>query len=216
MRVWTANRPETAFYLLTLTLSWGYWLTLLAKGLRVAPDSIAHFPGLLGPMLAAIVVTAVTGGRKALRELFARMVWLGPRWISKLMLALSPLVLGAVALTILPLLGKPLPAVGAFAQVPGMPDGWPLAWVLAAVIVVNGFGEETGWRGFLTERLLRTQGKLGELHHLSRRLFFPDTKRWIRLREYKAMRVRLAESGVRTISRPRSYVVDSSSRGQDV
>jgi membrane protease YdiL (CAAX protease family) len=148
-----------SFYLLTLTLSWGYWLTLLAKGLRVAPDSIAHFPGLLGPMLAAIAVTAVIGGRKALRELFARMVWLGPRWISKLMLALSPLVLGAVALTILPLLGKPLPAVGAFAQVPGMPDGWPLAWVLAAVIVVNGFGEETGWRGFLTERLLRTQGR---------------------------------------------------------
>lgn len=75
------------------------------------------------------------------------------------MLALSPLALGAVALTLVPLLGKPLPSVGAFAQVPGMPEGWPLAGVLAAVIVVNGFGEETGWRGFLTERLLVTQGR---------------------------------------------------------
>jgi membrane protease YdiL (CAAX protease family) len=110
-------------------------------------------------MLAAIAVTAVIGGRKALRELFARMVWLGPRWISKLMLALSPLALGAVALTILPLVGKPLPSADAFAHVPGMPEGWPLAGVLAAVIVVNGFGEETGWRGFLTERLLLTQGR---------------------------------------------------------
>ena len=32
--------------------------------------------------------------------------------------------------------------------------------MVAAVIVVNGFGEETGWRGFLTERLLRTQGRV--------------------------------------------------------
>jgi hypothetical protein len=35
MRAWMANRPAMSFYLLTLTLSWGYWLMLLAKGLRV-------------------------------------------------------------------------------------------------------------------------------------------------------------------------------------
>jgi len=27
MRTWITNRPATSFYLLTLTLSWGYWLT---------------------------------------------------------------------------------------------------------------------------------------------------------------------------------------------
>jgi uncharacterized protein len=31
---------------------------------------------------------------------------------------------------------------------------------VAALVVVNGLGEEPGWRGFLTERLLPTQGRL--------------------------------------------------------
>lgn len=160
MKTWVAKRPAVAFYVLTLALSWGYWLTLLGSGLRVGPGSVAHFPGLLGPMLAAVVVTAVVGGRAGLHELGMRMVRLGPRWPLKLLLALSPLALGALACAVLWLMGKPLPGLGAFVQVPGMPEHWPWLAVLAAVVVVNGFGEETGWRGFLTEHLLLTQGRL--------------------------------------------------------
>jgi uncharacterized protein len=160
MRTWIAKRPAVSFYVLTLALSWGYWLTLLAQGRRVGPGSgVTHFPGLLGPMLAAMAVTAVIGGRKALHELFGRMFRMGPHWPSKLMLALSPLVLGAVAFTAMQLLGKPLPSPDAFAHFPGLPEHWPLAGVVAAVVVVNGFGEETGWRGFLTERLLTAHGR---------------------------------------------------------
>ena len=107
MRTWIAERPAVSFYLLTLTLSWGYWLALLAQGRRVGPGGEAtHFPGLLGPMLAAMAVTAVIGGRKALRELLVRMFRLGPRWRSKLMLALSPLALGALAFAAMQLLGQ--------------------------------------------------------------------------------------------------------------
>jgi uncharacterized protein len=160
MRAWISKRPAMSFYMLTLALSWGYWLTLLALGRRVAPGSgVTHFPGLLGPMLAAMAVTALIGGRKAVRELFGRMFGLGPRWLSNLMLALSPLTLGALAFAAMPLLGRPLPPADAFAHFPGLPDHWPLAGVVAAVIVVNGFGEETGWRGFLNERLLLRHGR---------------------------------------------------------
>lgn len=161
MQTWIARRPVLSFYLLTLTLSWGYWLALLAQGRRVGPgSSVTHFPGLLGPMLAAIVVTAAIGGRKALCELCRRMFWLGPGWLSKLMLALSPLALGAAAFAAMDIVGKPLPRADAFALFPGLPAGWPLAAVVAVVVVVNGFGEETGWRGFLSEHLMRTQGRV--------------------------------------------------------
>ena len=161
MRTWIAKWPALSFYVLTLALSWGYWLTLLAQGRRVAPGSVVtHFPGLLGPMLAAMAVTAVIGGRPALHELFGRMFQLGPHWPSKLMLALAPLALGAVAFAAMQLMGKPLPSADAFAHFPGLPEHWPLAGVVAAVILVNGFGEETGWRGFLTERLLPAHGRL--------------------------------------------------------
>jgi membrane protease YdiL (CAAX protease family) len=70
------------------------------------------------------------------------------------------LVLGAAAFAAIRFLGKPLPSADAFAHFPGLPQDWPLAAVVVAVVVVNGFGEETGWRGFLTERLLPTQGRL--------------------------------------------------------
>ena len=160
VRAWIAKWPAVSFYVLTLTLSWGYWLTLLAQGRRVVPGSVVtHFPGLMGPLLAAMAVTAAIGGRKALHELFGRMFQLGPRWPSKLMLALTPLALGAGAFAAMQLLGKPLPSADAFAHYPGLPEHWPLAGVVAAVILVNGFGEEAGWRGFLTERLLLTHGR---------------------------------------------------------
>jgi uncharacterized protein len=159
IKAWITQRPALSFYLLTLTLSWGYWFTLLAQGQRVKPGSaVTHFPGLLGPMLAAMVVTAVVGGRKALHELFGRMFRLGPHGAFKLMLALSPLALGAVAWVAILLLGKTPPSAAALAHFPGLPEHWPLAGVAAALILVNGVGEETGWRGFLTERLLPKNG----------------------------------------------------------
>jgi uncharacterized protein len=155
MRAWVTKRPAVSFYMLTLTLSWGYWLALLALGLRVEPgSSVSHFPGLLGPMLAAMAITTVIGGHKALQELFKRMFRLGRPWTTKLLLALAPLALGMVAFIAIVLLGKPLPSPSAFAHFPGLPGHWPLAGVVVAVILVNGFGEETGWRGFLTEHLL--------------------------------------------------------------
>ena len=150
-----------SFYVLALILSWGYWLTLLAQGRRVVPGgAVTHFPGLLGPMLAAMAVTAVVGGRKALHELFRRMFRLGPHGFSNLMWAASPLALGAVAIATMRILGKPMPSLATFAYFPGLPHDWPLAGVVATVLLVNGFGEETGWRGFLTERLLPQYGRL--------------------------------------------------------
>lgn len=160
MRTWATARPAPSFYVLTLTLFWGYWFTLLALGERVKTGSaVTHFPGLLGPMRAAMAVTAGIGGRTALQGLFGRMIHLGPRWRSRLMLALSPMALGAVALAAMRLLGKPLPSPSAFAHFPGLPERWPLAGIVVAVILINGFGEETGWRGFLTERLLPKHGR---------------------------------------------------------
>jgi uncharacterized protein len=152
-----ASRSAVSFYLITIMLSWGYWLTMLAKGLRVEPGSVAHFPGLLGPMLAALIVTALLGGRKGLRALFSRMFWLGPNWVFKLLLSLSPLVGGALACLLMFVMGQAIPPLEAFITVPGLPLNWPLA--LLAVILVNGFGEETGWRGFLTEHLLTNYGR---------------------------------------------------------
>jgi len=160
IRAWIAEWPSVSYYAITLTLSWGYWFTLLAQGGRVEPSSlITHFPGLLGPMVAAMVVTVVVGGRKALRDLLGRMCQMVPHVLSNLMWAVSPLVLGVAVFTTMQILGKPIPSIENFAHFPGLPQQWPLAAVVATVILVNGFGEETGWRGFLSERLVPRHGR---------------------------------------------------------
>lgn len=157
---WITKRPAASFYAIALTLSWGYWLTLLAIGLRVEPGSnVTHFPGLLGPMFAAVIVTAVIGGSSGLRELLERVFYLGSTWPSKLIRALSPLVLGVAAFAAMHVLDNSLPTAESFSHFPCLPEHWPLVSVVLAVVLVNGFGEETGWRGFLSEHLLATQGR---------------------------------------------------------
>lgn len=129
---WITRHPALAFYVLTLTFSWGYWFSLLAQRLHVTPgSSVTHFPGLLGPMLAAIVVTTVLGGRMAMRELFGRMFRLGSHGALKLALALSPLALGAAACIVMLALGQPIPAAAASRAIPACPrhGRWPL-WLL--------------------------------------------------------------------------------------
>jgi membrane protease YdiL (CAAX protease family) len=140
------RQPLGAYFLLTFTCSWGYWIPVAAAGGRPS-----HFPGLLGPMLAAIVVTAIVRGRPGLRDLGSRMArWRVPlRWYAA---ALAPLAAGVVALGGLWLVGGNLPSLDQLSTMPGLPTlGWVA--VLALTLVVNGYGEETGWRGFAWPRL---------------------------------------------------------------
>lgn len=155
-RSWIARRPVTAFYVLTLMISWGYWFLLIAQGKQVVPGShVSHFPGLLGPCLAAYMVTAFINGKAGVMDLLKRMLRWRTLWPWGLLIALSPLAISAVVMLILPLFGMPLPSVQKFALFPGLPAGLPLWLVIVLVFVVNGYGEEVGWRGFLTEQLLQ-------------------------------------------------------------
>jgi hypothetical protein len=51
------RHPLGAFYLLTFALSWGYWVPDALAG-----GHVSHFPGLLGPAIAAIAITGLTRG----------------------------------------------------------------------------------------------------------------------------------------------------------
>ena len=135
------RHPLGAYFLLSYLLSWSYWIPVALTG-----GHVSHFPGLMGPMLAALAVTAVVTGRAGLRELTGRMVrWRVPvRWY---VASIVPLAAALLALVALRLAGRPLPTVDQLSDMPGLPTvGW---WgVLALALLINGYGEETGWRGF--------------------------------------------------------------------
>jgi hypothetical protein len=77
-------RALVAFFALAYALSWSWVIPLAAAHQVVHRGAVwpTHYPALLGPAIAAVVVTAWTMGSPGLRDLGARLVrWrVAPRW----------------------------------------------------------------------------------------------------------------------------------------
>ena len=110
----------------------------------------SHLPGLLGPAIAAVVVTAVVSGRAGLADLGRRVVRVRVGWFWYAVLAATAGI-GAVAVAAQGLLGRGWPTADDLSTYSGAVT-MPWLALVALVLVVNGFGEETGWRGFLVDR----------------------------------------------------------------
>lgn len=145
------RRPAGLFLALAFGWTSCWCLGLRLLGLEVAPGSPAtHLPALAGPGIAAAVILGLGGGRAALADLARRCLRLPvrPAWVPVAILA-SP----AVALAVFAGIEGRLPAAAELAAFPGLPEGLGLLPVLLLVLLLNGFGEEIGWRGFLFDRL---------------------------------------------------------------
>jgi membrane protease YdiL (CAAX protease family) len=136
------RHPLLAFFVLAFAITW-------------APTPFGIFMA-AGPLVAALVVTAVVSGRSGLRELGSRMLrWrVGWQWYAAALLIPLAVVLGTGALNV---------ALGA----PDSPlrdlELSSLALVFALRLVVPVFspiGEEPGWRGFALPRFLAGRSPL--------------------------------------------------------
>jgi membrane protease YdiL (CAAX protease family) len=155
-------RPDIAFVVLAYAWSWAWWVPIAASGVttRAGQTWPSHLPGLLGPAIAAVVVTAAVSGRAGLADLGRRVVRVRVGWFwYAVVVATAGIGAGAVALQ--GLFGRGWPTADELSTYSGA-GLMPWAVLVVLVLVVNGFGEETGWRGFLVERwgpgrgLLRT------------------------------------------------------------
>ena len=142
------------FFALAYALSWSWAIPLAAAHLvvRRGVGWPTHLPALLGPAIAALVVTAWTMGRPGVRDLGARLVrWRVPvRWW---LVAVSPVAFLGLALAAVAVAGQALPSVGDFGRFSGTP-AIGLAGVLL-IIFAGAVGEETGWRGYALPQLQR-------------------------------------------------------------
>jgi membrane protease YdiL (CAAX protease family) len=144
-----------AFFALAYALSWS-WVIPFVLNHQVVRRGVGwptHLPSLLGPAIAALVVTAWTMLRPGMRDLLARMVrWRVPiRWW---LVAVSPVALLALALAAMAAAGRSLPDVRDFGRFSGTP-AIGLAGVLLLITFVGALGEETGWRGYALPQLQR-------------------------------------------------------------
>jgi uncharacterized protein len=130
------RHPLPAFFLLAFALTW----CIVPFGSFMAG----------GPLLAALIVTAIVGGRTGLRELGSRMIrWrIGWQWYVVAIVVPLAVALGSGALTVA--LGGP---GSAFREL----EVSALVLLFATRLVVPIFspmGEEPGWRGFALPRML--------------------------------------------------------------
>lgn len=142
-----------AFFLIAYAFSWTIGGLLIAEyqGALSVPRAL-HYVSAFGPALAAIIVTAIIGGRAGLAELGRRVVRadVGVRWW--LIGVGTPLALGIVAMIVYAVERRTLPDLGLFGAVDYLGDIGALA-ALALWIATYGFGEEIGWRGFAFHRM---------------------------------------------------------------
>lgn len=149
-----SRHPVAVFFALAYLISWSWWVPLVVRGdlVKAGAGWPTHLPGLLGPALAAVLTTAVLDGRAGLRDLGHRAVRWRVGWLWWLVVA-GTLALAALGALQALVTGADVPALADFARYTGVGAITPVG-VVATVLVVNGLGEETGWRGFAVERLL--------------------------------------------------------------
>ena len=147
--------PLITFVVIAYGISWLIWMPLWlpAFGIRDLPVlPFHHALGAFGPLLAALIVNARTGGRRAVADLIRRIMLPGPRWWLTAAALLGPLMLLGVGLFGAKLIGGvpiDLASFGRSSEFPGI----SALGFLAYNILTFGIGEETGWRGFALPQL---------------------------------------------------------------
>ncbi len=150
-RRWSLKRQMVTFVSLAYLISWAWWVPMAARGdvVRVGQGWPTHLVGLAGPAVAAIITTGLCGGWEGVAALLRRCrQWRVP------MIAWAA-VAGAVALALMALIVADHPTdLLAYSGAPQL----GIVTVLF-VFLLNGFGEELGWRGFMVTQL-RTERSL--------------------------------------------------------
>lgn len=150
--------PLLLYVVLAYAVSWSWWIPMALTGVTARPGQgwPTHLPGLMGPAIAAIAVTAIVDGTAGLRDLGSRTwCWRVPmRWYLLVAGTLGMLALAPITRW---LAGQPAPSAAEYTIYSGV-GALPLTLTILIVLVVNGFGEEIGWRGFLVDRLLERHG----------------------------------------------------------
>lgn len=143
------------FFVLAYAISWAWAIpfALTDQVIERGQGWPTHYPALLGPAIAAVVVIATTTGVAGLRDLAVRLLrWRVPvRWW---LVALSPAGYLALAWAGLWTFGSDLPDVAGFGRFTGTPT-WGLLGVFLMITLVGSLGEEVGWRGYALPQLQR-------------------------------------------------------------
>ena len=152
------------FLVVTYAVTWGAWIPLALARHRVGFGfEPLYMLGLLGPLVGALVTEAIT--YEGARDLVARMTRVHMRWrwwgvaIGVPVAAYAATYVVLVAYSMFLLAPVTLPTRATLGHFNGFPVTNPVV-LLGLLVLVGGFGEETGWRGVLLPALQRKHSPL--------------------------------------------------------
>ena len=144
------NHPLIAFFVLAYALAWSFWIPY-AAGMSPNPVFAA------GPLIAALIVTALIDGKSGLMALLSRMV----RWRVELKWYAVALLLPLLVYLVAAFLNVLLGATVSLAESLGH---WYFLFLLFPLYLLSplsgALGEELGWRGYALPRLQAGQPAL--------------------------------------------------------
>lgn len=147
-----SSRALVEYFVGAYLLTWVFWIPAVlgdAGQLNLPLPSFAFLAlGGLGPMIAAILVSAMQSGFPGVRRLFGQLKrWrVSPTWYAMTLLGVPAIGLTAAGIHVL--LGGTL----ATETIPDLLIALPFQFVFVALIG-GGLDEEMGWRGFALPRL---------------------------------------------------------------
>lgn len=139
-RDWAARHDLVLYFVLAYLLSWALWPLVILN-----PTSSPLVP--FGPLIAAVIVALLAGGR---RELWALLRQLGrwrvhPLWY--VIALLGPFVLAGLTAALAVAAGAPVRGTGDYTN-------WrAITFFFLSTVIIVGLFEEVGWRGFALPRL---------------------------------------------------------------
>lgn len=152
---WIRKNSLIAYFIIAYLISWSIEIPLALSAQKLIgppfPSGVHYFAS-FGPMLSAVLVTAMTQGGIGVKDLLSRLLRWRVKVIYILFSVLGPIVMFAIATIITRILEGAWPDLRLLGEVDYLPYiGIPAA--LALWLVTYGIGEEIGWRGFALPRL---------------------------------------------------------------
>jgi membrane protease YdiL (CAAX protease family) len=159
MTAWIQKNSLVAYFILAYAISWTFMFAVAASArgwIEAKVPYSVHYLASFGPMLSALIVTAITGGVAAVRRLLGGLLkWRVPlRYYA--FAIVGPIALFIFAVLLSRLVTGDWPNLSLLGEADylgniGIP-GVLLLWFFS-----YGMGEEVGWRGFALPRLQRTR-----------------------------------------------------------
>lgn len=142
------NSHMWLYLAITYVLAWIWWIYLALTHSYVYPGMgwPTHLIALTAPSIAAVLVIARESGRDGLKKLWKRMT------LASFNRFTSFLVIGTAIFAFIPVATDKSISLADLGKYSGAPSKGLFAILI--VLLLNGFGEEIGWRGYLAEKYL--------------------------------------------------------------